>query len=119
MLQTKATQANNNDLQAIRDLIKRLVIRWTKDGYTNSEIAKEYADLHCDFLYILMLNEEISYKFDAIMKLLPSEQDLETLIVMHTKMMKAETDNEKAEQEKQTVENLHVLLEAKQKFNKD
>lgn len=114
----KAIQANHTDLKAVRDHVKRKMIEWAKDGLDQREIAIEYADLQNDLMYVVMINEEISYKFDAVMKTLPSVQDLETLQVIHTKAMKHATDEETAEAEKAEVEKLAVLIEAIQKFNK-
>ena len=114
----KKANSNNTDLEAVRKLIKTKVIEWTKDGIELRDIAVDYCDLNNDLLYTVMLNEEISYKFHAVMKTLPSEQDVETLIVIHTKMMKAETTQDGAEYQKQEIDKLEVLLEAIQKFNK-
>lgn len=100
-------------------MIKQKVVEWAKDGIELRDIAKEYVDLKNDFVYILSINEEISYKFHALMKHLPSEQDVETLMIIHKKMMKAEETTTGAEQQKAEIEKLEVLLEAIQKFNKD
>lgn len=115
----KSQKTNNNDLEAVKKLVKEKVIEWAKDGIELRDIAVDYVDLNNDLLYTVMLNEEISYKFHALMQVLPSEQDIETLMVLHTKSMKHATDEETAEQQKAEVEKLAILLEAITKFNKD
>jgi len=112
-------KSNNNDLEKIRKQVKDKMIEWAKDGIELREIAVDYVDLLNDLVYLVSLNEEISYKFHAVMSCLPNEQDIETLMVIHKKTMKHAQEEQTAHDEKAEIEKLAVLLEAKQKFNKD
>lgn len=112
----KIAPQKETTLQQIREQVnKRQRIITRKTPRAN---AVDYVDLEQDLQVVISMNEELSYKFDEVMKLLPSEEDVETLIVMHTKMLGSSTVMKYIEEQEQELSKLTGLLDVIRKFNK-